>query len=281
MLSLAPYRHWLAWALLLATPVAAQMRPVQGRRRQQHAARQLIQPWRAEALRQRTDPGRVPADRRQAAAGESGIWPAQRAAGARPWPHPRGGRHGLQPAGLHSAPQPPRRLRAAAGRCGGLPGQPPRGDPTALAAACREGVPGMCLQLADRWHDEARAPATPDEARSNRPSSIPHWPASNCLCRAGMAASATRHRPAQRLEADPALQEQIVKAAMGAAMVEAVSSVLSPSTPVVVPAAPAAVAVVPAGRPWRLLQPRGRALVGIRRPLAGGAGTGHSVRARQ
>ncbi|MFI3487859.1 hypothetical protein, partial [Klebsiella pneumoniae] len=28
--------------------------------------------------------------------------------------------------------------------------------PAALEAGCREGVPGMCLQLADRWHEEAK-----------------------------------------------------------------------------------------------------------------------------
>ncbi|NNC09832.1 hypothetical protein HJC10_44475, partial [Corallococcus exiguus] len=94
-----------------------------------------------------------------------------------------------------------------------------------------------CLQLADRWHDEARAPATPDEAQQQAildtalagiELPVP--------CRNGGFSNETP-ACAAALEADPALQDQIVKAAMGAAMVEAVSSVLSPSTPVVVPAA--------------------------------------------
>ena len=213
------------------------MRPVQGRRRQQHAARQLIQPWRAEALRQRSDPGRVPADRRQAAAGESGIWPAQRAAGARPWPHPRGGRHGLHPAA-------PAQCAAAAAPAAGScwPMRRPADNrheatPTVLAAACRESVPGMCLQLADRWHDEARAPATPDEAQQQALLDTALAGIELPMpCRNGGFSNETP-ACAAALEADPALREQIVKAAMGAAMVEAVSSVLSPSTPVVVPAA--------------------------------------------
>ena len=181
----------------MAATVTA-MRPVQGRRRQQHAAHQLTEPRRAEALRQCAVSGRVPADRRKAATGEPGVRPAQRVAGARSWPHGRGGWHGLHPAG-------PAQCAAAA--------RPAEGSCLSDAAACldnrreaprprwKQGAGKACPACACSWPiaGMTRPGRRPRRMRrSNRPSSIPHWPASNCLCRAGMAASATRHRPVQR-----------------------------------------------------------------------------------
>ena len=174
------------------------MWPVQGRRRQQHAARQLIQPWRAEALRQRTTPvafqqieGKLqlvnleyglPSALQVRDRGPRSRWTARSTTCRR----------------LHSAPQPPRRLRAAA-----WPMRRPawttatrrprprwkrRAGKACRACACSWPIAGMTRP--------GRRPRR--MRRNNRPSSIPHWPASHCLRRAGMAASATKHRPVQR-----------------------------------------------------------------------------------
>ncbi|KKD56786.1 hypothetical protein VM57_19320 [Stenotrophomonas maltophilia] len=45
--------------------------------------------------------------------------------------------------------------------------------PATLEAGCREGVPGMCLQLADRWHEEANLSSKPILSSRRRPSTPP------------------------------------------------------------------------------------------------------------
>lgn len=242
MLSRAPYRHWLAWALLLATPAAAAQSPQCGlfeadegsstlrvsssnRGEQKHfgsaptpvAFQQIDGKLQLVNLEYGLPSVLQVRDRGRTVEVDGTVYtlqaPAQCAAAATP----------AEGSCLADAAACLDNRREA--------------TPTVLAAACREGVPGMCLQLADRWHDEARAPATPDEAQQQAildtalagiELPVP--------CRNGGFSNETP-ACAAALEADPALQEQIVKAAMGAAMVEAVSSVLSPSTPVVVPAA--------------------------------------------
>jgi len=107
--------------------------------------------------------------------------------------------------------------------------------PAALEAACREGVPGMCLQLADRWHDDAATPARPDasgqKAIVDAALAGIELPAA---CRDGGFSNETP-ACAAALKDDQALQEKIVRAVMGVAMAETMKSMVSPSTPVVVP----------------------------------------------
>ncbi|UUS15191.1 hypothetical protein NMB32_04580 [Stenotrophomonas sp. CD2] len=67
-------------------------------------------------------------------------------------------------------------------------GQPSRSDPGRPEAGCREGVPGMCLQLADRWHEEAKPTVEADPARQ-RQRSTPPCRASNSPPPVTMAAS--------------------------------------------------------------------------------------------
>ncbi len=242
MRSLKPYRHWMAWALLLAAPVAAAAQSPQcglfkadegsstlrvsssNRGEQKHfgsaptpvAFQQIEGKLQLVNLEYGLPSALQVRDRGRTLEVDGTIYnlqaPAQCAAAATP----------------------------AAGSCladaAACLDNRHEATPTALEAACREGVPGMCLQLADRWHDEARAPATPDEAQQQ--AILDTALAGIALpapCRDGGFSNETP-ACAAALEADPALQEQIVKAAMGAAMVEAVSSVLSPSTPVVMPA---------------------------------------------
>ncbi len=107
--------------------------------------------------------------------------------------------------------------------------------PAALEAGCREGVPGMCLQLADRWHEEAKPTVEADPALAKAAldaalSGI-KLPAA---CDDGGFEQGTP-ACAAALEADPAVQEQLVKAAMTAAMTEAMVTMAGPDSPVIMP----------------------------------------------
>ncbi|HBP03657.1 MAG TPA: hypothetical protein DD677_11195 [Stenotrophomonas sp.] len=116
--------------------------------------------------------------------------------------------------------------------------------PAALEAACREGVPGLCLELADRWHDDARAPA---ETRASEQKAVVDRALAGielpAPCREDGFNNGTPACMAA-LEADKALQEKVIRAVMGAAMLETMSSLASTYAPV----------VVPSGRRMQLLQ---------------------------
>ena len=107
--------------------------------------------------------------------------------------------------------------------------------PAALEAGCREGVPGMCLQLADRWHEEAKPAVEADpvqqKAALDAALSGIKLPAA---CDDGGFEQGTP-ACAAALEADPAVQEQLVKAAMTAAMTEALVTMAGPDSPVIMP----------------------------------------------
>lgn len=242
MLSLAPYRHWLAWALLLATPVAAAQSPQCGlfEADEGSSTLRISSSNRGEQKHFGSAPTPVAFQqidgKLQLVNLEYGLPSVLQVRDRGRTVEVDGTVYTLQAPAQCAAAATPAEGSCLADAAACLDNRR-EATPTVLAAACREGVPGMCLQLADRWHDEARAPATPDEAQQQAildtalagiELPVP--------CRNGGFSNETP-ACAAALEADPALQEQIVKAAMGAAMVEAVSSVLSPSTPVVVPAA--------------------------------------------
>lgn len=242
MHSPAPRRRWLAWALLLAAPMAAAQSPQCGlfKADEGSGTLRISSPNRGEQKHFGSAPSPVAFQqidgKLQLVNLEYGLPSALQVRDRGRTVEVDGTVYILQaPAQCAAAARP------AEGSClsdaAACLDNRREAPPAALEAGCREGVPGMCLQLADRWHDEARAPATPDEAQQQAildtalagiELPVP--------CRNGGLSNETP-ACAAALEADPALQEQIVKAAMGAAMVEAVSSVLSPSTPVVVPAA--------------------------------------------
>lgn len=242
MLSRAPYRHWLAWALLLATPVAAAQSPQCGLFEAEEGSSTLrvSSSNRGEQKHFGSAPTPVAFQqidgKLQLVNLEYGLPSVLQVRDRGRTVEVDGTVYTLQAPAQCAAAATPAEGSCLADAAACLDNRR-EATPTVLAAACREGVPGMCLQLADRWHDEARAPATPDEAQQQAildtalagiELPVP--------CRNGGFSNETP-ACAAALEADPALQEQIVKAAVGAAMVEAVSSVLSPSTPVVVPAA--------------------------------------------
>ncbi|WP_430997360.1 hypothetical protein, partial [Klebsiella pneumoniae] len=94
----------------------------------------------------------------------------------------------------------------------------------------------MCLQLADRWHEEAKPTVAADPALAKAAldaalSGI-KLPAA---CDDGGFEQGTP-ACAAALEAAPAVQEQLVKAAMTAAMTEAVVTMAAPTAPVIIPA---------------------------------------------
>ena len=242
MHSPAPRRHWLAWALLLAAPVAAAQSPQCGlfKADEGSGTLRISSPNRGEQKHFGSAPTPVAFQqidgKLQLVNLEYGLPSVLQVRDRGRTVEVDGTVYTLQAPAQCAAAATPAEGSCLADAAACLDNRR-EATPTVLAAACREGVPGMCLQLADRWHDEARAPATPDEAQQQAildtalagiELPVP--------CRNGGFSNETP-ACAAALEADPALQEQIVKAAMGAAMVEAVSSVLSPSTPVVVPAA--------------------------------------------
>lgn len=241
MLSPAPYRHWLAWALLLAAPVAFAQSPQCGlfKAGEGSSTLRVSSPDRGEQKHFGSAPTPVAFQQidgqLQLVNLEYGLPSALQVRDRGRTVEVDGTVYTLQePAQCAAAATP------AAGSCladaAACLDNRHEATPAVLEAACREGVPGMCLQLADRWHDEARAPATPDAAQQQAILDTAlagvELPAP---CRNG---GFSNEAPAcaAALEADPELQEQILKAAMNAAMVEAMKSVVPPSTPVVMPA---------------------------------------------
>ncbi|HDS1091951.1 hypothetical protein [Stenotrophomonas maltophilia] len=108
--------------------------------------------------------------------------------------------------------------------------------PAALEAGCREGVPGMCLQLADRWRDEAKptVKADPVQQKAALDAALSGIKLPAACDNGGF----EQETPAcaAALESDPAVQAQLVKAAMTAAMTEAMVTMTAPTVPVIIPA---------------------------------------------
>jgi len=108
--------------------------------------------------------------------------------------------------------------------------------PAALEAGCREGVPGMCLQLADRWRDEAKpkVKADPVQQKAALDAALSGIKLPAACDNGGF----EQETPAcaAALKADPAVQAQLVKAAMTAAMTEAMVTMTAPTVPVIIPA---------------------------------------------
>lgn len=100
--------------------------------------------------------------------------------------------------------------------------------PAALQAGCHEGVPGLCLQLLDRWREEATVRNAPDaDAQRALVEAALAGIQLPAACRDG---GFEQERPACRaaVDADPALQKQIVSAVMGVAMAQAMAAAAAP-----------------------------------------------------
>lgn len=237
---LLPRHRWLAWALLLATPLAAAQSPQCGLFKADEGSTTLrvISPNRGEQKHYGSAPSPVVFQqiegKLQLVNLKYGLPSELQVRNRGRSVEVDGTRYTLHaPATCAAAATP------AAGSCladaAACLDNRRDATPIALEAACREGVPGMCLQLADRWRDDAKRPtareASEQKAIVDAALARITLPAA---CREGGFQDETP-ACAAALEADPALQKQIVSAVMGAAMADAMKSLVSPSTPVVVP----------------------------------------------
>ncbi|WP_409460676.1 hypothetical protein ACK1O1_19490 [Stenotrophomonas maltophilia] len=234
-------RHrWLAWALLLATPLAAARSPQCGLFKADEGSTTLrvISPDRGEQKHYGSAPSPVVFQQIEAKLQlvnlEYGLPSELQVRDRGRSVKVDGTRYTLQaPATCAAAATP------AAGSCladaAACLDNRRDATPIALEAACREGVPGMCLQLAERWREDATPSAVPDAAAHKALLDAAlagiELPAP---CREGGFQDQTPDCAAA-LEADPALQEQLIKAAMSAMLDEAIMSLAAPSAPIVIP----------------------------------------------
>lgn len=241
MPSPAPHRRWLAWALLLATPMAAAQSPQCGlfKADEGSSTLRISSPNRGEQKHFGSAPSPVAFQqidgKLQLVSLEYGLPSALQVRDRGRTVEVDGTVYILQtPAQCAAAATP------AAGSCladaAACLDNRTIAPLSVLESACQEGVPGMCLQLADRWHDEAKPavdadPAVQKAALDAALSGI-ELPAA---CHDGGFDQGTP-ACAAALEAAPAVQEQLVKAAMTAAMTEAVVTMAAPTAPVIVPA---------------------------------------------
>ncbi len=241
MHSSAPRRRWLAWALLLATPMAAAQSPQCGlfKADEGSGTLRISSPNRGEQKHFGSAPTPVAFQQidgtLQLVNLEYGLPSALQVRDRGRTVEVDGTVYILQTPAQCAAAAAPAEGSCLADAAGCLDNRR-EAAPAALEAACREGVPGMCLQLADRWHEEAKPTVEADPALAKAAldaalSGI-KLPAA---CNGGGFEQATP-ACAAALEADPAVQEQLVKAAMTAAMTEAVVTMAAPTAPVIIPA---------------------------------------------
>lgn len=218
MPSPAPHRRWLAWALLLATPLAAAQSPQCGlfKADEGSSTLRISSPDRGEQKHFGSAPSPVAFQQidgtLQLVSLEYGLPSALQVRDRGRTVEVDGTVYTLQtPAQCAAAATP------AAGSCladaAACLDNRTIAPLSVLESACQEGVPGMCLQLADRWHDEAKPavdadPAVQKAALDAALSGI-DLPAA---CHDGGFEQGTP-ACAAALEAAPAVQEQLVKAA--------------------------------------------------------------------
>lgn len=241
MLSPAPRRPWLAWALLLAAPMAAAQSPQCGlfKADEGSSTLRISSPNRGEQKHFGSAPAPVAFQhidgKLQLVSLEYGLPSALQV---------RDNGHTVEVEGTVYTLRAPAQCAAAAAPAAGscLADAAACLDNRTIAplsvleSACQEGVPGMCLQLADRWRDEATPSVETDPAVKK---------AALDAALSGIELPAACHDSgfergtpacAAALEAAPAVQEQLVKAAMTAAMTEALVTMAAPPHTVIVPA---------------------------------------------
>lgn len=241
MHSPAPRRHWLAWALLLAAPVAAAQSPQCGlfKADEGSGTLRISSPNRGEQKHFGSAPTPVALQqidgKLQLVNLEYGLPSVLQVRDRGRTVEVDGTVYTLQAPAQCAAAATPAEGSCLADAAACLDNRR-EATPAALEAGCREGVPGMCLQLADRWHEEAKPAVEADPALAKAAldaalSGI-RLPAA---CDDGGFDQGTP-ACAAALEADPAVQEKLVKAAMTAAMTEAMVTMTAPTVPVIIPA---------------------------------------------
>ncbi len=241
MHSPAPRRRWLAWALLLAAPMAAAQSPQCGlfKADEGSGTLRISSPNRGEQKHFGSAPSPVAFQqidgKLQLVNLEYGLPSALQVRDRGRTVEVDGTVYLLQAPAQCAAAATPADGSCLADAAACLDNRR-EATPAALEAGCREGVPGMCLQLADRWHEEAKPTVEADPALAKAAldaalSGI-KLPAA---CDNGGFEEGTP-ACAAALEADPAVQEQLVKAAMTAAMTEAMVTMTAPTVPVIIPA---------------------------------------------
>ncbi|WNF10417.1 hypothetical protein RKE57_20540 [Stenotrophomonas geniculata] len=241
MHSPAPRRRWLAWALLLAAPMAAAQSPQCGMFKADEGSGTLriSSPNRGEQKHFGSAPSPVAFQqidgKLQLVNLEYGLPSALQVRDRGRTVEVDGTVYILQAPAQCAAAAAPAEGSCLADAAACLDNRR-EATPAALESGCREGVPGMCLQLADRWHEDAKPTVAADPALAKAAldaalSGI-KLPAA---CDDGGFEQGTP-ACAAALEAAPAVQEQLVKAAMTAAMTEAVVTMAAPTAPVIIPA---------------------------------------------
>ncbi|MDV3464686.1 hypothetical protein R1G70_08455 [Stenotrophomonas sp. C960] len=241
MHSPAPRRRWLAWALLLAAPMAAAQSPQCGMFKADEGSGTLriSSPNRGEQKHFGSAPSPVAFQqidgKLQLVNLEYGLPSALQVRDRGRTVEVDGTVYILQAPAQCAAAAAPAEGSCLADAAACLDNRR-EATPAALESGCREGVPGMCLQLADRWHEEAKPTVEADPALAKAAldaalSGI-KLPAA---CDDGGFEQGTA-ACAAALEADSVVQEQLVKAAMTATMTEAMVTMTAPTVPVIIPA---------------------------------------------
>ena len=169
MHSPAPRRRWLAWALLLATPMAAAQSPQCGlfKADEGSGTLRISSPNRGEQKHFGSAPTPVAFQqidgKLQLVNLEYGLPSALQVRDRGRTVEVDGTVYILQASAQCAATAAPAEGSCLADAAACLDNRR-EADPAALEAACREGVPGMCLQLADRWHEEAMPTVEADPA---------------------------------------------------------------------------------------------------------------------
>lgn len=160
MHSPAPRRRWLAWALLLAAPMAAAQSPQCGlfKADEGSSTLRISAPNRGEQKHFGSAPSPVVFQqidgKLQLVSLEYGLPSALQVRDRGRTVEVDGTVYLLQAPAQCAAAATPAEGSCLADAAACLDNRR-EATPTALEAGCREGVPGMCLQLADRWQEEA------------------------------------------------------------------------------------------------------------------------------
>lgn len=239
MISSIPRRARLAWLLLLATPLAAAQAPQCGLFKAEEGSSTLRfdSPGRGEQQHYGSAPAPFALQRidgtLQLVDLQYGLPNALQF---------RDGGRSLELDGSRYTLHEPARCEAAATPAAGSCLADPAGclegrfdaPPARLEAACREGVPGMCLQLADQWRDDAGKRASDATQKSMLEAAIAGITLPPA-CRDGGFEQGTAACQAA-VQADPALQQQLTDAAIAAAATEVMQSLVDSGPRPAVPA---------------------------------------------